>query len=118
MLVITKGQLFTHWQHEPHCCSDLAVYSRALICLCIVKLEAQKKCVTKPQPTSFMADTLTTEPLRWIMEKAIGFVVKALCIHTEIQPPCPPQAPQLGQLLRVNADGSDAQQWKTGNKLA
>ncbi|CAK6950174.1 general transcription factor II-I repeat domain-containing protein 2-like%2C partial [Scomber scombrus] len=32
-----------------------------------------------------MADTLTTQPLRWIMEKAIGFVVNALCILTETQ---------------------------------
>lgn len=53
MLVITKGQLFTHWQHKPQCCSDLAVYSIALTCLCIVKLEAQKKCVTKPTAHKF-----------------------------------------------------------------
>ncbi len=71
-----------------------------------------------PQPTSFMADTLTTQLPWWIMEKAMGFVVKALCILTETQPPCLPEPRQLGRSLWVNADGRDAQQWKMGNKLA
>lgn len=51
-----------------HCHSYLGLKITAVTG--IFKVEAKKVCkkrLIKPQPTSFMADTLTTQPLRWIM---------------------------------------------------
>lgn len=122
MLAITNGQFFIQLLRKLGlvCHSDQGPCSTALTCPHKVVLRERerelgekkttkktenknesrsKKRLTKPQPTGFMADTLTTQPPRWIMEKAMGFVVKALCILSETQPPCPPEPRQLGPSL-------------------
>lgn len=71
MLVITERAVTHSVAAETtfmQCSSDLGLRSTGLTCLCKVEHEAKKKKqqhkkrLTKPHPTSFMADTLTTQP--------------------------------------------------------